>query len=256
MALSPPQVEPWRLKQGTEAMDSWRGNFIDRIYYLLTILSFICRAFCDGIVLVHLEKGQQAVRDVQQSEETEACHHFQAILEQTMVSWWLITTDYTIIRNCIFWLHSVSCLILFFLFRAGYRRVWCSLMRSDAVGIQLWRFCSWSSWKKVPMGGILPNLLLFSALRGMWEAPDVSIRPSQTKVCFARIESWSSASEISISSKSKTTRKYKISEKEWKEGGDELTGVNWVPVDPATHQATKIACGVRTWIKDVQFFQK
>ena len=106
------------------------------------------------------------------------------------------------------------------------------------------------------MGGILPNLLLFSALRGMWEAPDVSIRPSQTKVCFARIESWSSASEISISSKSKTTRKYKISEKEWKEGGDELTGVNWVPVDPATHQATKIACGVRTWIEDAQFFQK
>ena len=132
MALSPPQVEPWRLKQGTEAMDSWRGNFIDRIYYLLTILSFICRAFCDGIVLVHLEKGQQAVRDVQQSEETEACHHFQAILEQTMVSWWLITTDYTIIRNCIFWLHSVSCLILFFLFRAGYRRVWCSLMQSES----------------------------------------------------------------------------------------------------------------------------
>ena len=86
------------------------------------------------------------------------------------------------------------------------------------------------------MGGILPNLLFFSALRGMWEAPD--------------------ASEISISSKSKTTRKYKISEKEWKEGGDELTGVNWVPVDPATHQATKIACGVRTWIKDVQFFSE
>ena len=25
-------------------------------------------------------------------------------------------------------------------------------------------------------------------------------------------------------------------------GGDELTGVNWVPVDPATLQATKIAC--------------
>ena len=48
---------------------------------------------------------------------------------------------------------------------------------------------------------------------------------------------------------------YKISEEERKEGGDELTGVNWVPVDPATHQATKIACGVRTWIKDVQFFQ-
>jgi len=132
MALSPPQVEPWRLKQGTEAMDSWRGNFIDRIYPLLTILSFICRAFCDGIVLVHLEKGQQAVRDVQQSEETEACHHFQAILEQTMVSWWLIATDYTIIRNCIFWLHSVSCLILFYLFRAGYRRVWCSLMQSES----------------------------------------------------------------------------------------------------------------------------
>ena len=75
------------------------------------------------MVSVHLEKGQQAVRDVQQSGETEACHHFQAILEQTMVSWWLIATDYTIIRNCIFWLHSVSCLILFFLFRAGYRRV-------------------------------------------------------------------------------------------------------------------------------------
>ena len=106
------------------------------------------------------------------------------------------------------------------------------------------------------MGGILPNLLLFSALRGMWEAPDVSIRPSQTKVCFARIESWSSASEISISSKSKTTRKYKISEKEWKEGGDELTGVNWVPVDPATLQATKIACGERTCIEMCNFFQK
>ena len=26
-------------------------------------------------------------------------------------------------------------------------------------------------------------------------------------------------------------------------GRDELTGVNWVPVDPATLQATKIACG-------------
>ena len=47
-----------------------------------------------------------------------------------------------------------------------------------------------------------------------------------------------------------------ISEEERKEGGDELTGVNWGPVDPATHQATKIACGVRTWIEDVQFFQK
>ena len=33
-----------------------------------------------------------------------------------------------------------------------------------------------------------------------------------------------------------------FSHKERKEGGDELTGVNWVPVDPATHQATKIAC--------------
>ena len=38
-----------------------------------------------------------------------------------------------------------------------------------------------------------------------------------------------------------------ISEEERKEGGgDELTGVNWVPVDPATHQATKIACGAHT----------
>ena len=46
-----------------------------------------------------------------------------------------------------------------------------------------------------------------------------------------------------------------ISEEERKEGGDELTGVNWGPVDPATHQATKIACGVRTWIEDVQFFR-
>ena len=32
--------------------------------------------------------------------------------------------------------------------------------------------------------------------------------------------------------------------------------VDWGPVDPATNQATKIACGVRTWIEDVQFFQK
>ena len=39
-------------------------------------------------------------------------------------------------------------------------------------------------------------------------------------------------------------------------GGVELTGVNWVPVDPATLQATKIACGERTCIIDVQFFQK
>ena len=133
MALFPPQVEPWRLKQGTEAMDSWRGNFIDRIYPLLMILSFICRAFWDGIVLVHLEKGQQAVRDVQQSGETEACHHFQAILEQTMVSWWLIATGYTIIRNCIFQLNSVSCFILFCMFYLFLSRVQQSLMQSDAV---------------------------------------------------------------------------------------------------------------------------
>ena len=52
------------------------------------------------------------------------------------------------------------------------------------------------------------------------------------------------------------SRNITISEEERKEGGDELTGVNWGPVDPATHQATKIACGVRTWIEDVQFFQK
>ena len=136
MAFSPPQVGQWRLKQGTKAMDSWRGNSMDRIYPLLMILSFIRRAFWDGIVLVHLEKEQQAVRDVQQSEETEACHHFQAILEQTIVSWWLIATGYTIFSNCIFRLHSVSCFILFcmfYLFWAGYRRVWCSLMESDAV---------------------------------------------------------------------------------------------------------------------------
>ena len=39
-------------------------------------------------------------------------------------------------------------------------------------------------------------------------------------------------------------------------GGVELTGVNWVPVDPATLQATKIACGERTCIIDVQFFSE
>ena len=81
-------------------------------------------------------------------------------------------------------------------------------MQSAAVSGQSGRFCSGFYWKQVPMEGILPNLFLWSALRGMWEAPDVFIRPSQTKVCFARIESWSSASEIGISSKSKTTRKY------------------------------------------------
>ena len=31
-------------------------------------------------------------------------------------------------------------------------------------------------------------------------------------------------------------------------GGDELTGVNLGPVDPATLQATKIACGVKTCV--------
>ena len=81
-------------------------------------------------------------------------------------------------------------------------------MQSAAVGGQFCRSCSGFSWEQVPMEGILPNVFLWSALRGMWEAPDVFIRPSQTKVCFARIESWSSASEIGISSKSKTTRKY------------------------------------------------
>ena len=39
------------------------------------------------------------------------------------------------------------------------------------------------SYRQVPMGwGIHMHFFcLFSALRSMWEAPDVSIRPSQTK---------------------------------------------------------------------------
>ena len=34
----------------------------------------------------------------------------------------------------------------------------------------------------------------------------------------------------------------KISEEERKEEGEEVTGVNWVSLDPATQEATKIAC--------------
>ena len=119
--------------------------------------------------------------------------------------------DYTIIRNCFLWVQSVlffTLFCMFYLFWAGYRRFWNSLMQSAAVSGQSGRFCSGFYWKQVPKEGILSILFLWSALRGMWEAPDVFIRPSQTKVCFARIESWSSASEIGISSKSKTTRKY------------------------------------------------
>ena len=50
------------------------------------ILSFISRACRDGMGLVHLEKGQKADRDVQQSGEVEveACHLLQAIVEQAM----------------------------------------------------------------------------------------------------------------------------------------------------------------------------
>ena len=67
-----------------------KGNFIDRIDPLLMILSFICRAFRDGMVLVHLEKGQKAVRDVHcptiwGNRILEPCHNFQVILEDTMV---------------------------------------------------------------------------------------------------------------------------------------------------------------------------
>ena len=100
------------------------------------------------------------------------------------------------------------CFVCFNYFEQGTEDSDNSLMQSAAVSGQSGRFCSGFYWKQVPIKGILPNLFLWSALRGMWEAPDVFIRPSQTKVCFARIESWSSASEIGISSKSKTTRKY------------------------------------------------
>ena len=134
------------------------------------------------------------------------------------------------------------CFVCFIYFEQGTEDSDNSLMQSAAVGGQFCRSCSGFSWEQVPMEGILPNVFLWSALRGMWEAPDVFIRPSQTKVCFARIESWSSASEIGISSKSKTTRKYNDFRGGEEGRRDELTGVNWGPVDPATHQATKIAC--------------
>ena len=56
--------------------------FIERIYLLLMISSFISRACRDEMGLVHLEKAD---RDVQQSWEAEACDLLQAIVEQTMV---------------------------------------------------------------------------------------------------------------------------------------------------------------------------
>ena len=69
----------------------------------------------------------------------------------------------------------------------------------------------WGGMNHCYVGSVFLRFSFLPALGSMWEAPDVSIRPSQTKF-VARIESWSSVSEISISSKSKTTRKYKISE--------------------------------------------
>ena len=131
MVLSPPQVEPWRAKQGAEAMDSWRGNFIERIYLLLMISSFISRACRDEMGLVHLEKAD---RDVQQSWEAEACDLLQAIVEQTMVWWWTYYNQELFSLGSKCFIFHIVLYVLSILSRVQKIpiTVWCSLLQSVA----------------------------------------------------------------------------------------------------------------------------
>ena len=60
------------------------------------------------------------------------------------------------------------CFVCFIYFEQGTEDSDNSLMQSAAVSGQSGRFCSGFYWKQVPMVGILSNLFLWSALRGMW----------------------------------------------------------------------------------------
>ena len=98
------------------------------------ILSFISRACRDGMGLVHLEKGQKADRNVQQSGEVEACHLLQAIVEQAMAWWWLYYNQELFSLGSKWFIFHIVLYVLSILSRVQkiLITVWCSLLQSVA----------------------------------------------------------------------------------------------------------------------------